>query len=91
MAEEILVTPPIRQSLEDINSARGNGLAQPLTEKSWYLYWHRMGQQLNDLRRGVIPASAPPGPASPEHGQLWFDTETHHLLIYISGAWFQLT
>jgi len=40
---------------------------------------------------GVIPTGPPPGPASPQDGQLWFDTATHHLVIYVSGAWFQLT
>jgi len=62
MAEDILVTPPIRQSLEDINSARSNGMAQPLTEKSWYLYWQRLGEQMNDLRRRVETLEARLGP-----------------------------
>jgi|SRR5262249_17450308 len=69
MADEILVIPPIRQSLEDINSARGNGIAQPLTEKSWYLYWHRLGEQVNALQQksggtggqgGISTQSQPP-------------------------------
>ncbi len=47
MAEEILVIPPIRQSLEDVNSAKANDIDQPLTEKSWYLYWQRTGDQVN--------------------------------------------
>lgn|SRR5215813_4875095 len=51
MAEDILVIPPIRQSLEDINSARANRIAQPLTEKSWYLYWQRLGEQVNALQQ----------------------------------------
>src|SRR5262249_26434234 len=40
---------------------------------------------------GVMPSQGRPGPVSPQEGQLWFDTSVHHLLIYSSGAWFQLT
>ncbi len=47
MNEEILVTPPIRQSLEDANSAKAAHLDPPATEKSWYLYWQRTGDQVN--------------------------------------------
>lgn len=39
----------------------------------------------------IVLAHPPPAPASPAEGQLWFDTATHHLLIYVTGAWFQLT
>lgn len=47
MAEEILVIPPIRQSLEDAQSAKNNEIDQPLTEKSWYLFWQRGADQIN--------------------------------------------
>lgn len=51
MAKDLLIAPPIRQSVEDVHSAQAADLPQPLTEKSWYLYWQRLGEEINQLKQ----------------------------------------
>jgi hypothetical protein len=97
MPEEILVIPPIRQSLEDLNSAKKNDLDQPLTEKSWYLYWQKTGDRVNantDKLSKLITygnhADRPPADAMPA-GSLYMETDRGNVIYQqIGGNWHYL-
>src|SRR5262245_49736042 len=94
MAEETLVIPPIRQSLEDINSAQANGLPQPVTEKSWYLYWQRTGRLVNQQKRLITygPHADRPDTGIMPTGALYIETDRGNVIYQnIDGNWQYLT
>jgi len=96
--EDILIIPPIRQSLEDIASAKKNNLEQPGTEKSWYLYWQKTGDQVNlntDKLNHLITygthADRPPAEDMPA-GSLYMETDRSNVVYQnIDGVWTYLT
>ena len=84
-----LVTPPIRQSVEDANSAQANGIRQPLTEKSWYLFWDRLGQMANRQKWMVnvgTHADRPPADTMPQ-GAIYVEFDRGVIYQNWTGAW----
>jgi hypothetical protein len=88
MAQDTLVTPPIRQSLEDTKSAQANGIAQPLTEKSWYLFFDRLGQMANRQRWIVTYGfhANRPDPAVMPDGALYVEWDRPFVVYQVQGG-----
>jgi hypothetical protein len=91
MAQDVLVIPPIRQSIEDIKSAQ-NGDTPPLTEKSWYLYWDQLGKAAN--RQGWMITYGThadrPSPDVMPDGAIYVETDRGAIYQKISGFWVYL-
>lgn len=93
MADQIII-PPIRQSVEDVKSAQDNGVAQPKTERSWYLYWSRLGDMANQQARmvGYGTHAARPDPATMPDGAIYVETDRGNALYEnIKGVWRYVT
>ena len=89
---EILVIPPIRQSVEDIKSAQ-NGDTPPLTEKSWYLYWDQLGKSANQQAQMITYGTHAnrPDPSLMPDGALYVETDRGGVIYEkIKGAWHYL-
>jgi hypothetical protein len=88
MAQDSLVTPPIRQSLEDVNSAQANGIAQPLTEKSWYLFFDRLAHMANRQRWIVTYGfhANRPDPAVMPDGALYVEWDRPYVMYQLQGG-----
>lgn len=93
MAEELII-PPIQQSLEDLASAKANGIDLPSTEKSWYLYWQRTGRLVNQQRRLITygPHAGRPDTDIMPPGALYMETDRSDVIYQnIDGTWQYLT
>jgi hypothetical protein len=88
MAQDTLVTPPVRQSLEDVKSAQANGIAQPLTEKSWYLFFDRLAQMANRQRWIVTYGfhANRPDPAVMPDGALYVEWDRPYVMYQNQGG-----
>src|SRR5262245_9310905 len=96
MAEDILVCPPIRQSVEDLASAQANDSDPPKTEKSWYLYWQKTGERVNLNSKklaGLVTygphADRPPADSMPD-GAIYVESDRTVIYQNINGAWHYL-
>ena len=92
MAQDALIIPPIQQSLEDVNSASANGIAQPLTAKPWYLYFDQLGRMVNRQGQMVSAgthAARPPADVMPD-GAIYVETDRGAIYQKISGFWVYL-
>jgi hypothetical protein len=89
MADELII-PPIQQSLEDLSSAKANGIDLPVTEKSWYLYWQRTGRLVNQQRRLITygPHADRPDTGIMPPGALYMETDRSGVIYQnVDGVW----
>ena len=85
---DVLVIPPIRQSVEDIKSAQ-NGDTPPLTEKSWYLYWDGLGKASNRQAQMITYGTHAdrPDPNVMPDGAIYVESDRAVIYEKINGAW----